>query len=240
MPSQPQNVLDPRIARGWYPRPRPRPTLTLTLTLSPLPSHPWVLPSSHTLWVTPSHRACCTLTLSRRHYPNPSPPVWPADAALSFFLTTNLSNLLFRDVLGALQGLAHAVEHIALPTLRDTFLTLAKAAFPPRGAAMLNKPPQVWQSPRSLVSLEMLTLGLAHRSGGSGSGSGAGLSPCNLACLRAFVAAAVFLTGKLGPSWFAVLDALQSADHVLTTHGTARLVRQPCVPTPVGLLVCQV
>jgi len=55
---------------------------------------------------------------------------------------------------------------------------------------------------------------------GSGSGSGAGLSPCNLACLRALVAAAMFLAPKLGPSWFAVPDVLQNADHVLTTRGT--------------------
>jgi len=37
--------------------------------------------------------------------------------------------------------------------------------------------------------------------------------------LRAPVTAAVFLAGKLGHSWFAVLEALQNADHVLTTRG---------------------
>jgi len=69
------------------------------------------------------------------------------------------------------------------------------------------------------VSLEGLALGLAGTS--RGSRSGARLSPQNLGCLRALVAAAMFLAGTLGPSWFVVLEALQNADYVLTTHGTA-------------------
>jgi len=39
--------------------------------------------------------------------------------------------------------------------------------------------------------------------------------------LRALVAAAMFLAGTLGPSWFAALEALQNAGYVLTTRGTA-------------------
>ena len=147
---------------------------------------------------------------------------WPAMlAALSFLLTTNLSDPLFGDVLGALQALARTAGCLALPTPRDAFLTaLAKAALPPRVVAALDEP-QGQQAPRSPVSLEGLTLGLAGSSGGGGSGSGAGLSPRNLACLRALVAAAMFLAGTLGSSWFAVLEALQNADYVLTTRGTA-------------------
>jgi hypothetical protein len=98
-----------------------------------------------------------------------------------------------------------------LPTPRDAFLTaLAKAALPPRVVAALDEPPQAQQVPRSPVSLEGLTLSLAGSGGGSG--GGAGLSPRNLACLRALVAAAMFLAGTLGSSWFAVLEALQNAD----------------------------
>ena len=61
-------------------------------------------------------------------------PRWPALlAALSFLLTTNLSDSIFDDVLGALQTLARAAGYLALPTPRDAFLTaLAKAALPPR------------------------------------------------------------------------------------------------------------
>ena len=147
---------------------------------------------------------------------------WPAMlAALSFLLTTNLSDPLFGDVLGALQALARTAGCLGLPTPRDAFLTaLAKAALPPRVVAALDEP-QGQQVPRSPVSLEGLTLGLAGSGAAGGSGSGAGLSPRNLACLRALVAAAMFLAGTLGPSWFAVLEALQNADYVLTTRGTA-------------------
>lgn len=146
---------------------------------------------------------------------------WPALlAALSFLLTTNLSDPLFGDVLGALQTLARASGCLALPTPRDAFLTaLAKAALPSRVVAALDEPPQASSSVRSPVSLEGFTLGLA---GGGGAGPNSpGLSPRNLACLRALVAAALFLAGTLGPSWFAVLEALQNADYVLTTRGTA-------------------
>ena len=69
---------------------------------------------------------------------------------------------------------------------------------------------------RSPVSLEGLTLGLAGGGGGGGPPQPPGLSQRNLACLRALVAAAVFLAGTLGPSWFAVLEALQNAGRLIT------------------------
>ncbi|KAI9435094.1 hypothetical protein H4582DRAFT_1817945 [Lactarius indigo] len=144
---------------------------------------------------------------------------WPALlASLSFLLSTNLSDALFGDVLGALQALARAAGCLALPTPRDAFLTsLAKAALPPRVVAALDDIPPT-PTARSPVSLEGLTLGLA---GAGGPPQPPGLSARNLACLRALVAAALFLAGTLGPSWFAVLEALQNADYVLTTRGTA-------------------
>ena len=148
---------------------------------------------------------------------------WPALlAALSFLLTTNLSDSIFGDVLGALQTLARAAGCLALPTPRDAFLTaLAKAALPPRVVAALDEPQQVSSASRSPVSLEGLTLGLAGGGGGGVAQQQPGLSPRNLACLRALVVAALFLAGTLGSSWFAVLEALQNADYVLTTRGTA-------------------
>ena len=148
---------------------------------------------------------------------------WPALlAALSFLLTTNLSDPIFGDVLGALQTLARAAGCLALPTPRDAFLTaLAKAALPPRVVAALDEPSQALSAVRSPVSLEGLTLGLAGGGGGGTVPQPPGLSPRNLACLRALVAATLFLAGTLGPSWFVVLEALQNADYVLTTRGTA-------------------
>jgi hypothetical protein len=74
---------------------------------------------------------------------------------------------------------------------------------------------------RSPVALDGLTLGLARGGGGGAAPQPLGLSPRNSACLRAFVAAALFLAGTLGSSWFAVLETLQNADYVLTTRGTA-------------------
>ena len=64
-------------------------------------------------------------------------------AALSFLLTTNLSDFIFGDVLGVLQMLAHAAGYFALPTPCDVFLTtLAKAALPPCVVAALDEPQQ--------------------------------------------------------------------------------------------------
>jgi hypothetical protein len=109
---------------------------------------------------------------------------WPAMLAiLSFLLTTNLSDPLFGDVLGALQALAHTAGCLALPTPHDVFLTaLAKVALPPRAVAVLDEPPQGRQAPRSHVSLEGPTLGLAGSGAERRGGSGAVLSPQNLAC----------------------------------------------------------
>jgi hypothetical protein len=161
---------------------------------------------------------------------------WPALlAALSFLLTTNLSDPIFGDVLGALQMLARTSGCLALPTPRDAFLTaLAKAALPSRVVAALDEPPQGPAAIRSPVSLEGFTLGLAGGGGGGASPQSPGLSPRNLACLRALVAAALFLAGTLGQSWFAVLEALQNADYVLTTRGTAPPGSAPLTTGAVG------
>jgi hypothetical protein len=67
---------------------------------------------------------------------------------------------------------------------------------------------------RSPASLEGLTLGLAGTGGGGAAPQLPGLSRCNLACLRA-----LFLAEMPCSSWFAVLEALQNADYVLTTRG---------------------
>jgi hypothetical protein len=57
---------------------------------------------------------------------------WPALLALSFLLTTNLSDSLLGDALGALQTLARAARsHCPAHVSRDTFLTAhAKFALP--------------------------------------------------------------------------------------------------------------
>ncbi|KAH9961982.1 hypothetical protein BC827DRAFT_1383745 [Russula dissimulans] len=132
--------------------------------------------------------------LTRRRFQKLSPPAWEWDCGC-----------------------------LALPTPRcprNGFLTaLAKAALPPRVVAAPLPTPMT----RSPVSLEGLTLGLAGGGGSGGPPQPPGLSQHNLACLRALVAAAVFLAGTLGPSWFAVLKALRNVDNVLTTRSTTQL-----------------
>jgi hypothetical protein len=121
---------------------------------------------------------------------------WPAGlAALSFLLTTNLSDPLFGDVLGALQALARAAGFLALPTPHDAFLTaLAKAARPPHIVAARDEPPQA--QPTALPCLaqgEGLTHGLPGRGGGGAQPQPPGLNPRNLACTRALAATALSL-----------------------------------------------
>ena len=99
--------------------------------------------------------------------------------------------------------------------MHDVFLTaLAKAALPSRVVAALNEPPQAQRAPRFPISLEPLMLSLtgSGRDSGRGRGSGVGLSQRNSACFLALIAAAMFLPGTLGPSWFEVLEALQKCD----------------------------
>ncbi|TFY51708.1 hypothetical protein EVG20_g10873, partial [Dentipellis fragilis] len=143
---------------------------------------------------------------------------WPALlAALSFLISTNLSDELFVDVLAAHQALTNVAGMLALTTPRDAFLTaLAKSAIPARVVTALEgypggagEPP----TPRTATSFTE-NFGLAQQGGQS-----PGLSERNMACLKVLVNSALFLAGSLGESWFDVLEALQNADYVLTSKG---------------------
>jgi hypothetical protein len=67
---------------------------------------------------------------------------WPPEqllAALSFLHNMNLSDSLFRDMLGAMQSLARAAGCLALSTPCGAFFTaLVKAALPPHVVAALD------------------------------------------------------------------------------------------------------
>lgn len=138
---------------------------------------------------------------------------WPALlAALSFLISTNLSDELFADVLGSYQSMTNVSGMLGLNTPQDAFFTsLSKFAIPTRVVSSLEN----WvesSTPRTPSTLSE-NLGL------SGPTQPPGLSERNMACLKVLIASALFLAGSLGESWFNILEALQNADYVLTTKG---------------------
>ena len=140
---------------------------------------------------------------------------WPALlAALSFIISTNLSDELFVDVLTSYQAMTNVAGMLALTTPRDAFLTgLAKFAIPSRVVASLESYIEP-HTPRSGGGSLSENLGLTSPV------QPPGLSERNLVCLKVLVASALFLAGSLGESWYGVMEALQNADYVLTMKGS--------------------
>jgi len=137
---------------------------------------------------------------------------WPALlAALSFIISTNLSDELFGDVLASYQAMTNVSGMLGLTTPRDAFFTsLAKFAVPTKVVSSVDtvEPP----TPRTAHSLTD-NLGL------TGPPPPPGLSERNLACLKVFVSSALYLSGSLDGSWFDILEVLQNADYVLASKG---------------------
>ncbi|KAF8968453.1 hypothetical protein BDZ97DRAFT_1902846 [Flammula alnicola] len=139
---------------------------------------------------------------------------WPALlAALSFIIATNLSDELFVDVLASYQAMTNVSGMLGLTTPRDAFFnSLSKFAVPIRVVSSLEAwvehPPA--QTPRSATAALSEGLGLG------GPSQPPGLSERNMACLKVLLGCSLFLAGSLGESWYAVLEALQNADGVLT------------------------
>lgn len=150
-------------------------------------------------------------------------------AALSFIIGTNLSDELFVEVLTSYQAMTNVAGMMGLTTPRDAFFTsLAKLAVPSRVVSSLDSYTDS-QLPRMSPSITE-NLGLAAPS------QTPGLSERNMACLKVFVASALFLAGSLGESWYQILEALQNADYVLTSKGThtgpsKRNALSPTLPT---------
>lgn len=138
---------------------------------------------------------------------------WPALlAALSFIISTNLSDELFVEVLASYQAMTNVSGMLGLTTPRDAFFnSLSKFAVPPRVVSSLESwvehPPP--QTPRSATAALSEGLGLG------GPTQPPGLSERNMACLKVLLGCALFLAGSLGESWYSVLEALQNADSVL-------------------------
>ncbi|CAE7121297.1 unnamed protein product [Rhizoctonia solani] len=141
---------------------------------------------------------------------------WPGLlAALSFFITTNLSEELFADVLLSMQNLTNATGALGLTVPRDAFMTsLSRFAVPSKVVSSLESYVEP-STPRNAGVVD--SMGLTALSGGPTAPPG--LSDRNLACLKTFISMTLFLAGSLGASWFDVIELLQNADYVLTAKG---------------------
>ncbi|KAG7085465.1 hypothetical protein E1B28_003026 [Marasmius oreades] len=139
---------------------------------------------------------------------------WPALlAALSFIISTNLSDDLFVDVLASYQAMTNVSGMLGLTTPRDAFFTsLSKFSVPTRVVSSVVSYIEP-QTPRTASSISE-NLGL-----GGGSTQPPGLSERNLACLKVLISSAMFLAGSLGDSWFSIFEVLQNAEYVLTSRG---------------------
>ncbi|KDR71626.1 hypothetical protein GALMADRAFT_254004 [Galerina marginata CBS 339.88] len=138
---------------------------------------------------------------------------WPALlAALSFIISTNLSDELFVEALASYQSMTNVSGMLGLTTPRDAFFnSLSKFAVPSRVVSSVEswiEHPTV-QTPRSATAALSEGLGLG------GPTQPPGLSERNMACLKVLLGCALFLAGSLGESWYAVLEALQNAEAVL-------------------------
>ncbi|KAL0567014.1 Endocytosis and vacuole integrity protein [Marasmius crinis-equi] len=136
---------------------------------------------------------------------------WPALlAALSFIISTNLSDELFVDVLSSYQAMTNVSGKLGLTTPRDAFFTsLSKFAVPTQVVCSVDSYVEP-QTPRTASSITE-NFGL-----GGGATQPPGLSERNLACLKVLISSAMFLAGSLGESWFGILEVLQNGDYVLT------------------------
>ncbi|QRW03962.1 dimerization and cyclophilin-binding domain of Mon2 [Ceratobasidium sp. AG-Ba] len=141
---------------------------------------------------------------------------WPGLlAALSFFITTNISEELFAETLLSMQSLTNVIGALGLNVPRDAFMTsLSRFAVPSKVVSSLESYSEP-SAPRTPGVVD--SIGLSALSGGPTVPPG--LSDRNVACLKTLVSITLFLAGSLGASWFDVIELLQNAEYVLTAKG---------------------
>lgn len=157
---------------------------------------------------------------------------WPGLlSALSFFISTNLSDDLFADTLNAFQNLTNVAGVLGLRTPRDAFLTsLARFAIPPGVVSSVDAYVEPVVPKTASVSD---ALGFSALAGGSGPPPA--LSERNMACLKVIISTAIYLAGSLGATWFDILEVLQNADYVIHLkglRGSGGSKKIPHTPTP--------
>lgn len=127
------------------------------------------------------------------------------------------------DTLSSLHEFTIICGLLGLSTERNAFIaTLSRFAVPSAVVSALasSDHPQTPRSPSVMSSVE--ALGFTALTGGSSTSShGPSLSSRNVACLKVLISVTELLAGSLDRSWFDVLEALQSANFVLTARKTA-------------------
>jgi len=151
---------------------------------------------------------------------------WPALlAALSYGISTNLSDTLFADVLSALSDYTVACGLLSLTTPRDAFLnTLGKYAVPPPAVSAMQAYLDGPAAPRNNSVVDSLGMGVGALTGlplASVAGP-PGLSERNIACLKSMITTTRILAGSLDErAWHEILETLQNANYMLGAAGTA-------------------
>lgn len=151
---------------------------------------------------------------------------WPALlAALSYGISTNLSDTLFADVLSALSDYTVACGLLSLTTPRDAFLnTLGKYAVPPPAVSAMQAYLDGPATPRNNSVVDSLGMGVGALTGlplASVAGP-PGLSERNMACLKSMVTTTRILAGSLDErAWHEILETLQNANYMLGAAGSA-------------------
>ncbi|KAI5479516.1 endosomal peripheral membrane protein [Pseudohyphozyma bogoriensis] len=161
---------------------------------------------------------------------------WPALlASLSFFISTDLDDDLFGDVVAALQNFTSVCGVLGLATPREAFLTsLCKFSIPPSVVSQLAASADTKPTPGPTTATSVLTAGaesLGLSVGHLASTAPPGLSSRNLVCLRATISVAQYLAGSLGAIWFAVFETLQNAEFVLKSSA-GRGKKKSTTPAP--------
>jgi len=165
---------------------------------------------------------------SQEHVRGMAESAWPALlAALSYGIGTNLSDVLFAEVLSAIQDFTVACGLLRLDTPRNAFLSvMSKYAVPPPAVSAMQTYMDTPAAPRN-NSITADSLGLGALTGAPvGPPS---LSERNLACLRSMVLTARILATSLGDAWHDVLETLQNASFMLGAKKPALASRRSIV-----------
>lgn len=155
--------------------------------------------------------------------------------SLSFFISTALSDDLFFQVLAAFQSFTATCGLLNLSTPRDAFIaSLSKFALPSVVMASINATPGAptpgsesnsFASKAGSAAAGVLATGadaLGFTSPGQSSNAVLSLSLRNLQCLRSLLQLADQLAGMLGPTWYAICEAVTNSEYALRIRANAK------------------